>query len=120
MTLPALHADAADAALRRYFDIDRFRPGQREAIDAVVAGDEAHCVSEWGHDFRPSYLALAEAARALGRPPLLALTATATPWVRDDIIRRLELDRPRLVVRGFDRPNLFLEVYDAPEEQAKH
>ena len=72
--------------------------------------DEAHCISEWGHDFRPSYLALKAAAAALGQPVLLALTATATPWVRREIVERLGMRDPDVVVRGVDRPNLFLEV----------
>jgi len=81
------------------------------------AGDEAHCVSEWGHDFRPDYRRLAEAARACrradgeaGRPPILAFTATATPEVRDDIVALLGLRDPETFVAGFDRPNLFLDV----------
>ena len=73
---------------------------------AFVAVDEAHCVSEWGHDFRPSYLRLPEIWPLIGSPPILALTATATPEVRRDIIAEVGLRRPRVVVRGFDRPNL--------------
>jgi ATP-dependent DNA helicase RecQ len=72
--------------------------------------DEAHCVSQWGHDFRPAYLALADAARALGRPPILALTATATPEVIEDIVKQLGLKEPQIIQAGIDRPNLFLEV----------
>ena len=86
---------------------------------SLLAVDEAHCISEWGHDFRTSYLLLDDAARALGRPPILALTATATPWVRDQIVERLELREPRVIVRGFDRPNLFYEVYRADNEREK-
>src|SRR5688572_2337562 len=77
--------------------------------------DEAHCVSQWGHDFRPDYRRLAAGARRCrrsdgreGRPPLAAFTATATAEVRDDVGRLLELDRPQLIVAGFDRPNIFL------------
>lgn len=77
---------------------------------SLLVVDEAHCVSEWGYDFRPAYLALRTAAAAVGRPPILALTATATPWVRSDIIERLGLRDPDVVVHGVDRPNLFLEV----------
>jgi ATP-dependent DNA helicase RecQ len=73
---------------------------------SMVAIDEAHCVCEWGHDFRPSYLRLPEAWPKLGRPQLLALTATATPEVRRDIVVELELKRVRMIVKGFDRPNL--------------
>ena len=60
----------------------------------LVAVDEAHCISAWGHDFRPDYLALGDLIKGIGRPPVLALTATASPAVRDDIIERLQLDRP--------------------------
>ena len=77
---------------------------------SLLAVDEAHCVSEWGHSFRPAYQALGAVSRRLGRPTLLALTATATPWVRRDIVEQLEMRDPRIVVRGSDRPNLFLEV----------
>ena len=77
---------------------------------SLVVVDEAHCVSQWGHDFRPAYLALGEAVRALGRPPILALTATATEGVAQDIIRQLGLRDPRVVRRGIERPNLFFEV----------
>src|SRR5689334_10156861 len=72
--------------------------------------DEAHCISEWGHDFRPEYLRLGAAIEALGHPPVLALTATAAPPVRDEIVARLGLRDPEIVVRGFDRPNLDLAV----------
>jgi ATP-dependent DNA helicase RecQ len=72
--------------------------------------DEAHCISEWGHDFRPEYLRLGAALEALGRPPVLALTATAAPPVRDEIVARLGLRDPLLLIRGFDRPNLRFSV----------
>jgi ATP-dependent DNA helicase RecQ len=72
--------------------------------------DEAHCVSEWGHDFRPEYLRLGAAIEALGRPPVLALTATAAPPVRDEIVERLGLRDPVVLIRGFDRPNLRFSV----------
>ena len=79
--------------------------------------DEAHCVSQWGHDFRPDYRRLASGARlcrradgAQGRPPIAAFTATATAEVRDDIARLLDLDRPQLLVGGFDRPNIHLRI----------
>ncbi|MFI8189303.1 RecQ family ATP-dependent DNA helicase [Streptomyces sp. NPDC085946] len=77
---------------------------------ALFVVDEAQCVSSWGHDFRPDYLRLEQAARRIGRPPLLALTATAAPPVRQEIVERLGMDRPRLTVAGFDRPNIRLEV----------
>ena len=72
--------------------------------------DEAHCISEWGHDFRPDYLKLGAVADALGRPPILALTATASPPVREEITGRLDMRVPEVLVRGFDRPNIWLSV----------
>jgi ATP-dependent DNA helicase RecQ len=72
--------------------------------------DEAHSISEWGHDFRPEYLRLGAAIDALGRPPVLALTATAAPPVREEIIERLGLRSPDVLIRGFDRPNLHFSV----------
>jgi ATP-dependent DNA helicase RecQ len=82
--------------------------------------DEAHCVSQWGHDFRPDYRRLAAGARLCrradggqGRPPIAAFTATATAEVRDDIAALLGLDRPQLLVGGFDRPNIHLRIQRA-------
>ncbi|MGW2621524.1 RecQ family ATP-dependent DNA helicase [Micromonospora taraxaci] len=83
---------------------------------ALVAIDEAHCISAWGHDFRPDYLALGHLIEGLGRPPVVALTATASPPVRDDIIARLRLRDPDVVISGLDRSNLFLEVAHCPDE----
>jgi ATP-dependent DNA helicase RecQ len=77
---------------------------------ALFVVDEAHCVSTWGHDFRPDYLALGEAAERLGRPPVLALTATAAAPVRGDIAEHLRLRDPVLVSTGTDRPNIHLAV----------
>ncbi len=68
--------------------------------------DEAHCLSFWGHDFRPEYMRLAEVRKALGTPPTIALTATATPQVRKDIVEMLGLRSPKMHVTGFDRPSL--------------
>ena len=82
-----------------------------------MAIDEAHCISAWGHDFRPDYLALGQLIDGLGRPPVVALTATASPPVRDDIIARLRLRDPEVVVSGLDRPNLFIEVAHCPTEE---
>ena len=82
----------------------------------LVAVDEAHCISAWGHDFRPDYLALGHLIKGIGRPPVLALTATASPPVREDIIARLHLSKPEIHVSGLDRRNLFLEVAYCPDE----
>ena len=77
---------------------------------SFLAVDEAHCISEWGHDFRPSYHTLADVNDTLGRLPLIALTATATPEVRRDIAERLRMKEARHFVRGFDRPNLRFNI----------
>jgi len=86
---------------------------------SLLVVDEAHCISQWGHDFRPDYLRLREARQMLGKPRVLALTATATPEVRDDIAAQLALDRPAVIVRGFDRPNLTLAVRRVASHQDK-
>jgi ATP-dependent DNA helicase RecQ len=85
----------------------------------LFAVDEAHCISHWGHDFRPDYLRLKEAADHLGGPQILALTATATPQVRSDIVQQLGLIDPRVFVAGFDRPNLSLRVVPVKTEKEK-
>jgi len=76
----------------------------------LLAVDEAHCVSEWGHDFRPDYLRLPEAIERLGRPTVMACTATATPAVAREVIQRLGLRDPLVVRSGFDRPNLSFDI----------
>jgi ATP-dependent DNA helicase RecQ len=91
----------------------------REATIDFVVVDEAHCISQWGHDFRPSYLALREAVRALGDPPLLALTATATDEVVDDIRRQLGRPEMDVVRTGIDRPNLAFEVRHVSGDEEK-
>ncbi len=77
----------------------------------LFAIDEAHCISQWGHDFRPEYSQLGEVRQKLGSPPTIALTATATDDVRADIIHRLALREPSIVVTGFDRPSLAYESH---------
>jgi ATP-dependent DNA helicase RecQ len=80
------------------------------AKPSLLVVDEAHCISAWGHDFRPEYARLGEMLEAIGRPRALALTATAAPPVRREITERLGLRDPAVVVRGFDRPNISLAV----------
>ena len=82
----------------------------REARPSLFVVDEAHCISEWGHDFRPAYLKLGAVIEALGRPTVLAMTATASPLVREEVVERLRMRDPRMIVRGFDRPNIWLGV----------
>ena len=89
------------------------------AKPSLLVVDEAHCISSWGHDFRPDYLRLGAVADALGRPPILALTATAAPPVRAEIVERLGLRNPLVVVRGFDRPNISLSVVRFTDGDAK-
>jgi len=86
---------------------------------SLLAVDEAHCVSEWGHHFRPAYREIADAREGLGEPVTLAVTATATPDVRRDVVDLLELDDPAEVVRGFDRPNLLWSVFRTESKRKK-
>lgn len=81
--------------------------------------DEAHCISQWGHDFRPDYLRLRSVIEALGHPTVLALTATAAPPVRQEIVERLGMCNPEVIVQGFDRPNLWLAVKRFEQAQEK-
>ncbi len=91
---------------------------QRISI-GLLAVDEAHCLSQWGHDFRPDYLHIAAARQQLGDPLLVALTATATPQVQDDVVRLLQMPSAQRIVTGFNRPNLSFEVRYAPDATAK-
>ena len=102
------------------FDDDEFMDQIRRVRVSLLVVDEAHCVSEWGPSFRPAYLTLGGVVERLGRPTLLALTATATPWVRRDVVDRLRMREPAVVVRGFDRPNLFFEVRRVESEPEEH
>ena len=86
---------------------------------SLLAVDEAHCISEWGHDFRPSYLRMRIVRERLGTPPTMALTATATPEVRKDIVAQLALRNPTIVVTGFDRSNLHYHVIPTRTDQEK-
>ena len=103
---------------------ERFRSGRFiDAVRAVgiklLAIDEAHCVSEWGHDFRPDYARLGFFRRMLGNPTTIALTATATDRVRRDIVEMLDLHEPKTFITGFARPNLFYEVQSPSTERQK-
>jgi ATP-dependent DNA helicase RecQ len=86
---------------------------------SLLAVDEAHCISEWGHDFRPSYLRMRVVRDRLGAPPTMALTATATPEVRKDIAAQLALRNPTIIVTGFDRTNLHYHVLPTRNDQEK-
>jgi ATP-dependent DNA helicase RecQ len=90
-----------------------------KTIDFVVI-DEAHCISEWGHDFRPAYLSLGVAIKTLGSPPVLALTATATTEVTADIEKQLDLGKFRVINTGIHRPNMRYQVKRVTNEREKH
>ncbi|MBI5833187.1 MAG: RecQ family ATP-dependent DNA helicase [Armatimonadetes bacterium] len=101
------------------FRLSGFRRRLREVCIQRFVVDEAHCISQWGHDFRPDYLLMGEVLEDLGQPPLVALTATATLDVQDDIAKQLgRPDLPR-AVSGFNRPNLTFEIRYAPTEDGK-
>ena len=101
------------------FDSPAFAERLGDLRVSLLAVDEAHCVSEWGHDFRPSYLRLGEVRGQLGDPPLAALTATATEEVRRDVVRQLRLREPEVLVTGFDRRNLRFHVLRAKNDSEK-
>lgn len=132
MLLPTQQADVMRRALEGAYQImyvaperlsdERFLAFAREARIPLVAVDEAHCVSQWGQDFRPSYLGIGDFIAQLSkRPAVAALTATATERVRDDVVRLLGLRDPHRVVTGFDRPNLYfgVERLDAKKKLAR-
>jgi ATP-dependent DNA helicase RecQ len=123
MLASTLTAEQAAAALRSlqtdaqivFCAPERFANGAfRRALATrqirLFVVDEAHCVSQWGHDFRPDYLRLRPVIEELGRPPVMAATATATPKVAEEIVARLGMGEPRVVRRGFDRPNLSFDA----------
>ena len=101
------------------FRSSRFNSALQQVPISLFAVDEAHCISTWGHDFRPDYLRLKNVIRSLGKVQTLALTATATPYVRSDIIQQLGLNQPQTFVSGFDRPNLSIEVVHTEKEKEK-
>src|SRR5829696_5965952 len=101
------------------FRSSRFNSALQSIPISLFAVDEAHCISTWGHDFRPDYLRLRGIIGSLGRVQTLALTATATPYVRSDIIQQLGLNQPQTFVSGFDRPNLSIEVVHTEKEREK-
>ncbi|MBN1336990.1 MAG: ATP-dependent DNA helicase RecQ [Deltaproteobacteria bacterium] len=98
---------------------ERFLARLRRVTLSLFAVDEAHCLSEWGRDFRPEYLRLGEVRAALDRPPTVALTASATPEVQEDVLRVLGIEGCRRFIRGFDRKNLIFEAVSCPTPQAK-
>jgi ATP-dependent DNA helicase RecQ len=129
-SLPSSEVSSRMAAVQRgdirmlYVAPERFDVGSvAERLKGIgislLAVDEAHCISEWGHDFRPSYLRMKKVRVRLGNPPTVALTATATPHVRTDIVAQLELGNPATVITGFDRTNLTYHVLSAKNDAEK-
>lgn len=109
-----------------YVTPERFRkPDFLEVLDrrsiSLLAVDEAHCISEWGHDFRPDYTRVGEIRERVGGPPTIALTATATPDVQQDILRQLDLteEETRIFHAGIERPNLRLDVERVWDDDGK-
>lgn len=102
------------------FRSSKFLDAVRKTEIGLLAIDEAHCISEWGHDFRHDYARLGEFRERLGKPQTIALTATATTDVRDDVVKQLQLDDPRVFIAGFARDNLHYMVANHRGKQAKH
>jgi ATP-dependent DNA helicase RecQ len=137
--LPVSFINSAIPLAEQYDRLDRMAAGQYRLVyvvperfrssrflDAVrhiglklLAVDEAHCISEWGHDFRPDYARLGQFRHRLGNPTTIALTATATDAVRRDIVEQLDLREPQTFITGFARPNLFYEVRRCRGEKQK-
>jgi ATP-dependent DNA helicase RecQ len=101
-------------------DMPSFVEALKRTKVSLVAIDEAHCISQWGHDFRPAYRKIDRVFKALSeRPIVVALTATATPEVQDDICQQLGMVNPFRLVTGFDRPNLHIDVQDAGDKTSR-
>jgi ATP-dependent DNA helicase RecQ len=137
--VPIVRIDSTRTAKERAADLAAIRDGSAKlmmitpesvnspSVQEALAGvkfslfcvDEAHCVSQWGHDFRPSYLGLRRAANVLGRPPILGLTATATPAISDDVLVQLGMKDPKVCRVSFHRPNLAFDVRKVAGEADK-
>ena len=97
----------------------QFTRSLARATVSLLAVDEAHCISQWGHDFRPDYLQIGPTWQAMGKPTLLATTATATPAVQKDIVTLLGAEHTQTLVTGFNRPNLTFQVKHTPDDRTK-